>query len=253
MEEKRKTIALALSGGGNRGAVHVGILHAFDSLGIKIDAISGTSAGAIIGSLYCSGLSGSDIRDIFDKQKANKLLHFTFKNTGIANMANLVTVLENNISKNDYKALKTKLFVCASNIDNDQFEILEDGDLFAHVCASASIPILFEPVLINGMYYVDGGLFNNLPADPLFGNYDIVIGVHVNNYKVLGKFNTKSIANRIFSMVIRQNIKQNAKKCDFFINPELDQPYRRFSKNNTEKLFDIGYKEGVKFIEDNLL
>ena len=253
MKEKQKTIALALSGGGNRGAIHVGVLYAFDVNDIKIDAISGTSAGAIIGALYSSGLSARKIKQILDVQKTMKMLHFTLKNGGIANMKNLKKVLNENIKENNYKYLKNKLFICASNIDDAEFEIFSEGDLFSHVSASGSVPILFEPVLINGKHYVDGGLFNNLPVDPLLGKYDNVIGVHVNNYKIKGKQNIKTVANQIFSMVIKQNVKRNMAKCDYLINPELDQPYRNFSKKNTEKLFEIGYNAGIEFIKENLL
>jgi NTE family protein len=253
MGKKYETIALALSGGGNRGAIHVGVLYAFDVNNIKIDAISGTSAGAIIGALYSSGLSARKIKQLLDVQTTTKMLHFTLKNGGIANMKNLKKVLKENIKENNYKNLKNKLFICASNIDDADFEIFSEGDLFSHVSASASVPILFEPVLINGKYYVDGGLFNNLPVDPLLGNYDTIIGVHVNNYQISSKKNIKTIANQIFSMVIKQNVKRNMTKCDFLINPELDQPYRNFSKKNTEKLFDIGYNAGLEFIQNNLL
>lgn len=253
MSKKHKTIALALSGGGNRGAIHVGVLYAFDVNNIKIDAISGTSAGAIIGALYSSGLSARKIREILDAQKTTKMLNFTLKNGGIANMKNLVKVLKDNIKDNSYNKLRNKLFICTSNIDDAESEIFSEGDLFSHVCASASVPILFEPVLINGKYYVDGGLFNNLPVDPLLKNYDTIIGVHVNNYKISEKRNIKTIANQIFSMVIKQNVKRNMSKCDFIINPELDQPYRNFSKKNTDKLFDIGFKTGMEFINANLI
>ena len=253
MGGKHKTIALALSGGGNRGAVHVGVLHAFDENKIKIDAISGTSAGAIIGALYSSGMLAINIKELLDKQKTSKMLHFTLKNGGLANMRNLKKILKENIKENNYKHLKNKLFICASNINEAEFEIFSEGDLFSHVCASGSVPILFEPVLINGNYFVDGGLFNNLPVDPLLGNYDNVIGVHVNNYHINTKQGFKTIANQVFSMVIKQNVKRNMDKCDYIINPELDQAYRNFSKKNSEKLFKIGYNAGIEFIKENIL
>ncbi len=245
-------VVLALSGGGNRGAVHIGVLHAFDENKIKIEAISGTSAGAIIGALYSSGMSAISIKELLSKQKTSKMLHFTLKNGGLGNMKNLIKVLKENIKNNDYKHLKNKLFICASNINEAEFEIFSEGDLFSHVCASASVPILFEPVLINGKHYVDGGLFNNLPVDPLLGKYDNIIGVHVNNYKISGKQSFKTIANQVFSMVIKHNVKRNMIKCDYIINPELDQPYRNFSKRNSEKLFEIGYNAGIEFIKNEV-
>jgi len=248
---KNKTIALALSGGGNRGSIHVGVLHAFDLHGIKIDAISGTSAGSIIGALYSSGIPAIELKEIMASQSIGKMLHFTLKKSGLANMKGLRNVLETHIKNNNYTNLDIKLFVCASNIDDADFEIFSEGDLFSHVCASSSVPILFEPVIINNKHFVDGGLFNNLPVDPLLNKYDTIIGVHVNNYKIEGKYGIKTIANQIFSMVIKQNVKRNMKKCDFVINPSLDKPYRSFSKQTTELLFNIGFEAGIEFLTKN--
>ena len=252
MTVKTQTIALALSGGGNRGAIHVGVLHAFDENNIKIDAISGTSAGSIIGALYSSGLSAIKIKAIMDKQKTSTMLHFTLKNGGLANMKNLKKILKANIKENNYTHLRNKMYVCASNIDKAEFEIFSEGDLFSHVSASSSVPILFEPVILNNMQYIDGGLFNNLPVEPLVGKYGKVIAVHVNNYEIERKHTIKTVANQIFSMVIKQNVKRNMLKCDFVINPPLDKPYRTFSTKTTEKLFNIGYNAGLEFIKENL-
>ncbi len=250
---KKKTIALALSGGGNRGAVHVGVLYALEQNNIKIDAISGTSAGAIIGALYSSGISAIELKGIMESQTIGKMLHFSLRKSGLADMKGLRKVLKDHIKENSYSSLNIPLFVCASNIDDADFEIFSEGDLFSHVCASSSVPILFEPVVIGNKHYIDGGLFNNLPVDPLLGKFDSIIGVHVNNYKIEQKYNIKTIANQIFSMVIKQNVKQNMAKCDYLINPKLDKPYRSFSKQNTEELFEIGYKAGVEFLTQNKL
>ncbi len=253
MNKDRKTIALALSGGGIRGAIHIGVLQAFDEHNIKIDAIAGTSAGAIVGALYSAGIAPLEIKEIIKEHNFRNSFHFSLNLDGLSTMKYLRRLLEVNIKESSYENLKNKLFVCCSNIDKGDFEIFSEGDLFSHVCASASIPIIFEPVLINGLHYLDGGLFNNLPIEPLVGNYDNLIGIHVNNYLLPEKYNIKRIANQIFSMVIKQNVKPNMKKCDFLINPILENPHRTFNKKNTEILYDIGYQEGLNFLENNNL
>ena len=248
---KQKTIGLALSGGGNRGAIHLGVLHAFDINEIKIDAISGTSAGAIVGSLYCAGHSAIDLKSVLESQTLGKMLHFSLKKTSIANMKGLRKILEDHIVSNSYDLLTRKLYVCASNMDDAKAEIFSTGDLFTHVCASSCIPIIFEPIIMDNKHYIDGGLFNNLPVEPLIGKYDTIIGVHVNNYKITGDYSMKTIANHIFSTVIKENVKRDIPKCDFFINPELKEPYTTFSKKNVNLLFDIGYKAGMDFLVKN--
>jgi NTE family protein len=248
---EKKTIALVLSGGGNRGAIHIGVLHAFDEYNINIDAISGTSAGAIIGALYCSGLSALELKDILDSQTIRKMLNLRFAKDGIADMKSLRKLLETNIQHNSYDKLKKKFFVCASDIYEADYEIFSDGDLISHVCASASVPIIFKPLIINNKHYVDGGLFNNLPVEPVLNKYDTVIGVHVNNYKIGGSLGYKVIAKQVFSVVIKHNVKRNMKLCDFVIDPILEKSYRNFSKKTTNELFEIGYKEGIAFLKQN--
>ena len=244
---------MALSGGGNRGAVHLGVLHAFDTHQVKIDAISGTSAGSVIGALYSAGYSAIELKHILESQTIGKMLHFSIKRTSVANLNGLRNVLENHLQENSYDALNRKLYVCASNMDDAKFDIFSSGDLITHVCASCCVPIIFEPIIIDGKHYIDGGLFNNLPVDPLIGNYDTLIGVHVNNYKIVGKYSMKTIASHIFSTVIKENVKRNMPKCDFVINPELEKSYNTFSKHNVNTLFDIGYKAGMEFLEKNNL
>jgi len=155
-EKPVKSVSLVLSGGGARGAIHLGVLKAFDDHNIKIDGISGTSIGAIIGALYCEGLLKMD---------------------------KLIKLLSEWIPENDFKALKIPYYSCVSNFDSGNYEILSEGDLYKSIVASASIPVVFEPVTINDNLYIDGGLYNNLPVEPLLKNSKCIIGVHVNNYK----------------------------------------------------------------------
>jgi len=179
------------------------------------------------------------------------MLNLRFSKDGLADMKGLRRLLENNIEHNSYEKLKKKLFVCASDIYEADYKIFSDGDLFSHVCASSSVPIIFKPVIIDGKHYVDGGLFNNLPVEPVLNKYDMVIGVHVNNYKIGGSLGYKVIAKQVFSVVIKQNVKRNMKLCDFVIDPKLEKSYRNFSKKTTNILFEIGYKEGVEFLKRN--
>ena len=72
-----KSVALVLSGGGARGAIHLGALHAFDENSIKIEAISGTSIGAIIGALYCAGVSPMDIKELLRSHKFASIFHLS--------------------------------------------------------------------------------------------------------------------------------------------------------------------------------
>ena len=239
---------MVLSGGGARGAIHLGVLKAFDENGIKIEAISGSSIGAIIGSLYCAGVSPLEIKSIIRSKKFASVFHLSWNKKGLLTMTRLRKTLSQFIPINDFKSLKTPFYCCISNLDTGNYEIVSSGDLGLAVSASASIPILFEPVEINGYHYVDGGLFNNLPVEPLQEKYKNVVGVHVNNYQQSSTNNLRAVAERVFTLVSKQNVDPNLKKCDFVIEPKLNQSYRVLDFRHTNELFDIGYEEGLKFI-----
>jgi len=241
-------VALVLSGGGARGAIHLGVLKAFDENEIKVDAISGSSIGAIIGALYCAGISPLEIKSIMRSKKFASVFHLSWNKKGLLTMTRLRKTLGQFIPINDFKSLKTPFYCCISNLDTGTYEIVDSGDLGLAVSASASIPILFEPVKINGYHYVDGGLFNNLPIEPLKEKYKNIVGVHVNNYQQTTTNNLRAVAERVFTLVSKQNVEPNLKLCDFVIEPLLDQSYRVFDFRHTDELFEIGYEEGLKFI-----
>ena len=250
MAEPIKSVSLALSGGGARGAVHLGVLQALDEYNIKIEAISGSSIGSIIGSLYCSGLSPKEIKNMLNTQTFRGILHFSWGKEGVLNMNKLIKLLSTLIADNDFKKLNIPFYSCVSNLNKGEYEILQSGDLYKSIAASASIPILFTPIEINGEHYLDGGLFNNLPVEPLLENHKNIIGVHVNNYQKSNKADVKSSAEKIFTHVIGLNVTPRLNTCDFIINPFIDDHIEVLDFEKTDYLFDIGYKEACKLIED---
>jgi len=242
-----KTLAVVLSGGGSRGAIQLGVLQALDEYKIQIDAMSGTSIGSIIGSLYCAGVKPYAILDIIKSSGFRDMFHFTWHRNGLMDMSKLKKILKDNIKTNSFESLKIPMHVCVSNIDKGEFEIFKSGSLFNKVTASASIPVVFEPVKIGDYYYVDGGLFNNLPVEPFIGNYDEILGVHVNNYKNKDQHDMKAVAERIVNLVIKKNVEPNLERCHHVINPFVDKKYSSLNFKNADKLFELGYEDGVKF------
>lgn len=244
-------VAVALSGGGARGAIHLGVLQAFDDHNISVKAISGTSIGSVIGALYCAGASPIEIRSFMNTKVFLKVFSVSIKKQGLLNMKRLIKLLSNLIPENDFKALKIPFYSCVSNLENGGFEILSQGDLFKSIVASASIPVVYEPVLINGQYYMDGGLFNNLPVEPLLGLKNIV-GVHVNNYKPSNEMNIASSAEKIFTLLIKSNVKPQLDKCDFVIEPYISNHIGVLDFSQTDFLFDLGYESGLNLINTKL-
>jgi len=243
------SVSLVLSGGGARGAIHLGVLQALDEYNIKVEAIAGTSIGSIIGAFYSAGITPLQMKKIMESRGFIKMFHFSWNKKGLLTMKDLYRMFEKYHPDKSFSSLNIPFYSCASNLDTNRCEIFHDGDLHKAVAASASIPVLFQPVEMNGCHYIDGGLYNNFPVEPLLKKHSNILGIHINNNKQPDEYNVFAIAERIFTAVVQQNVVRKMNKCDFLINPFLEKRYGIIDFRNTEELFEIGYKEGVDFVK----
>ncbi|MCK5638758.1 MAG: patatin-like phospholipase family protein [Flavobacteriaceae bacterium] len=242
-----KNVSLVLSGGGARGAMHIGVLKALEEHRIKIEAISGTSMGAIIGVLYCQGLKADDILKILTKNSFFNLFKYNREKGGLLSMKRVKGIFEEHIPHNDFNQLKTPFYCCATNLDSGEYEIFSSGNLHSSVIASASIPIVFQPIKINNKLYIDGGLFNNLPIQPIIEKgYKNIIGIHADNYKHSDKNDTYDIAEKVFASILKHNVKPNLAKCNYVIEPSLGKKYGTLDFKKMKELSEIGYFETKK-------
>lgn len=246
------SVAVVLSGGGARGAIEVGVLQALNEYNIKVEAVSGTSIGAIVGAFYCAGIKPLEMKKIMKSQRFTKLFHFAWSKKGLLSMSELHRLFKKYEIGESFDSLKIPFFACASNLEKESEEIFHSGNLHQAVVASASIPLLFEPKIINNYHYIDGGLYNNFPIEALIDDYSYILGVHVNNFNHPKDYNAMAIAERVFSAVIKNNVKKKLILCDYLINPFLDDRVGIVDFGTTDKLFEIGYNEGVKFIKSEL-
>ncbi len=199
-EASRPKVGLVLSGGAARGLAHIGVLKALEEQGIKIDAIAGTSMGAVVGGLYASGykideleklalnidwqaaLSDAppredvpfrrkqDDRDFLVKQK------LSFRDDGSLGLPlgviqgqNLALLLESLLAHTsdtrDFDKLPIPFRAVATDIANGEKVVFRKGHLPQVIRASMSIPAVFAPVELNGRLLVDGGMTDNIPLD----------------------------------------------------------------------------------------
>ena len=207
---KNPKIGLSLSGGGAKGFAHIGVLKVLDSLGVKVDYISGTSMGAIVGGLYASGYTGKEIEKIvmetdfytiianektrkettfFDKSVDKYILNIPVKDgkfnvlpkaisTGQKNIYLLKELFKNVSTIDDFSKLPIPFMCIATNLESGKIEIFEKGDLVSSIMASSAFPSLMDPVMINDSLYIDGAMTINYPSKPLKDKgIDVVIGV----------------------------------------------------------------------------
>jgi NTE family protein len=195
----RPRIGLVLSGGGARGAAHIGVLKALEELRIPIDAISGSSMGAVVGGLYAAGVPAAEIenlmtsinwQDAFSDRPSREDLSFRRKQDdvdfpvriplgvkggkvllpkGLIQGQKLQQVLRSatlpvaHVERFD--DLPIPFRALATNLESGEAVTLDHGDLTAALRASMSIPGVFAPVEIDNRVLVDGGVANNLPIE----------------------------------------------------------------------------------------
>ncbi len=234
-------IGLVLSGGGARGLMHLGVIKALNELGVQFSCISGTSAGSIIGALYAYGHSPEDIL----KQISTgyfKAVRPAWALSGLMSLEGLKTELLRYIPENNFAALKIPLTTVATDLVKGQAKYFDEGELIPAVLASACVPAVFNPVTVNGVMYVDGGILDNLPVKPIQDKCDFIIASHCNPIDDhFDRMNIKAIIERSLLMAINGNTTVSKGMCNVLIEPPGISKFGGFDIGRAKEMFAIGY------------
>ncbi len=248
------SIGIALSGGSARGLAHIGVLKALEEYDLAPRIISGTSMGALIGVLYAAGHSPSHILDLVKKERIYNLVAVKLGKNGLLKLDPITRILKEEISADNFSALKTPFYLSVANISEGKNEVKGEGPLFKYVLASISIPVLFMPQKIDGKTYIDGGLYDNLPARSIRDKCQTLIGVTVNFSESVYEFNgLRDIFQRIFNLSIESNVATSRPLCDFLIEPREIQNYTLWDFDKVDELVELGYQTAVKVITQDIL
>lgn len=233
---------IVLSGGGARGFAHIGVLKALNEYGIFPDIISAVSAGSIIGVLYADGKSPDRIFEILSTLDLFKMLQLNKPMFGLLRPQGLLKVLEQNLSVRSLEALRVPVVVSATNFTKAQTEFFSEGNIIDAVMASSAIPLVLKPYVVRGQMYVDGGLMNNLPVEPLQDRCHTLIGVNVNPIQEESQFRSfRNFADRVLHLAIRANVRNNISRCSLYIEPPGLMNYNLFKVSSAHDIFQIGY------------
>jgi NTE family protein len=247
-------LGLVLSGGGARGAAHIGVLKALEEHGISPTHVSGTSVGAIVGALYSAGVHWSEILKFFKTVSIFTTKRFAFNKPGFLDTEKFYDDLKVFFPRDNFDALEKTLYITATNVISGNLKIFSKGQLIKPVIASASFPGVFTPTEINGSYYIDGGILNNFPVEPLKQYCDTIIGVYINSLKKVSIKDLKysyTVADR--ALKIRAEVDSVSKfaDCSLIISPENLGEFGVFGMSNTDVIFEMGYSEAMKALKEN--
>ncbi len=121
-----------------------------------------------------------------------------------------------------------------------------DGDLIRKVLASSCIPGVFNPIMIEGKYYVDGGVFNNFPIEPLQTFCDVIIGSSCNHLNTIDKFrNMKDVIKRAAILSINHNMEEKIKTIDVLVEPKGLGEISIFNFSKAEDIFWLAHEEAL--------
>ncbi len=251
-QTKEKKIGLALSGGGVRGFAHLGVLQALEEVGIRAEIVSGTSAGSIVGALYCAGYDSSFIMQTLKETSLFRLLQFKVPTGGFTNLQYLEEKLLKLIPHDEIELLTIPLKITVSNLTKGEAEVKTQGSLSKYVIASSSIPLVFAPIVEDENVYTDGGLFQNFPCSSIREECSLLIGSNVMPFSTMKAEELRSIWNigmRCFDLSIQSNSKKEGELCDVLIQHHGLLNLTLFQVSKAESIKESGYKTAIETLE----
>ena len=258
---RRPRIGLVLSGGGARGAAHIGVLKVLEELRIPVDVITGTSMGAIVGGFYAAGSSPAEIEALVNSLEWNEafrdrppLEDYSFRRKedisnylikfdagirdgklalprGLIQGENLNFILKSRLihtaTVTDFDRLRIPFRAVAADIETGEAVVMGAGDLAEAIRASMSIPGVFAPVDLDGRLLVDGGIADNLPVDVARSmGADVLIAVNIGTLRrPRGKLTSAmAITAQVMTIMIQKNTDAQIatlREGDLLIQPDL--------------------------------
>ena len=282
----RPSVGLVLSGGGAKGIGHIGFIQALEDNDIPIDYITGTSMGAIVGGLYASGFSPKEMLELiaskgFAYWSTGKIdPAYTYFYSSTHDTPSFVTLnlgkdstqitsvlpisLINPIPMN-YAFLEifspytvqcgadfNKLFVPLRTVTSDVYAkhkvVLGRGPLGDAVRMSISFPMIFEPILLNGVPMYDGGIYDNYPVDVMMEEFkpDAVIGVNVGSGNSAP--DTRNMMDQLEEMIMQPNDYPFPTDKGVNVRIDLDE-FGLLAFDKYQAIYDIGYRRGLEVMD----
>lgn len=276
----RPKIGLTLSGGGAKGLAHIGILKAIDSAGLKIDYITGTSMGSIIGGLYAVGYSAdtieklsrgidwdlllsnqSSLRSIIMEEKS-EYFKYDIELPWVNNWFRLPTgVLEGQElwlkfaelfypvkEIKDFNKFSIPFECVATDISTGEAVVIDSGEIISAVRASMAIPSIFTAVEYDGKKLVDGGIVSNFPVKEVRAmGANITVGSNVSSGLL-----TPDKVNNVIQVLLQvaffreaEDTKMQVPLCNIYVPITLDK-YSMGSFGDAEDILQAGIKVGRK-------
>ncbi|MFY0599315.1 MAG: patatin-like phospholipase family protein [Cyclobacteriaceae bacterium] len=247
-------IGLVLSGGGARGVSHLGVIKALQEANVEFDAISGSSAGAIVGAFIAAGYTPEEVCKFIEQTSLFNTFRLSLNRRSILKIDKGAKELLKYFPADSFEDLKIPLYVTTTDIKKGKIKVYKKGQLIKPILASSSIPVVFDPMKIGTRYLVDGGILDNFPISPIRKEVDLIVGLHCNPIDPISTLPAwKSLLERSMMMTMTQLAHSKKKKCSVFLEPLGLSKYNVFSFNKVKEIFDFGYNYAKDEIDKGIL
>lgn len=280
---KTKNVALALSSGGARGLAHIGAIEELEAQGYHISSIAGCSMGALIGGVYAAGklYEFREWMKTIDRKKMLGLIDFSLSLNHFVKGTRIIEAIMEFVPDVNIEDLPIPYCAVATDLKAGREVMFRKGSLFKAIRASISLPSFYEPVTLNDMILIDGGIINPLPLNRVKRQPgDILVGVDVSGHdykaqwdemhrltsmqkndtslktRILDmlipdniEFNYYTVLSRASSLMIRQNsiLMAQLMKPDILVDIQMNR-YGTFDFDKSEKLVAIGRQKTLQAI-----
>ncbi len=269
-------VGLVLSGGGAKAFAHIGVLKEIEAAGLRIDYIGGTSMGAVIGGLYAAGYSAHQLDSLFNTFDFNAILTddlprqtrsitekaesdryvitFPFDGkkltlpSGLSRGHNAYNILSKLLlpvrDVTDFRDLPIPFLCIATDAEKGTQVILDHGYLPRALTASSALPTIVQPILMEGILHIDGGVVNNYPVAEIRAmGAEVIIGVDVQD-NLLARDQLNSVVDIVAQINNFRTIERMTAKIDrtdIYIEPEMNQ-FTVLSFKDRKAVIDLGQK-----------
>lgn len=231
-----------LSGGGARGIGHLGVLQAFAEVGVVPDAISATSAGALVGAFIAAGLSTAECTALLREEWQLHRTRWKLLRGELLTQRRIGDFLRTCLPCRTFEELKIPLHVSATDLERGGQRIFRKGELIPALLAASAVPVIFPPVVIDGVPYVDGGLSNNLPVEPFLDRKGDVIAVYVNPLPPYSaQRSLRRTLDRTFHLSFREMVMRSAQGCHLYVEPTALAQFGMFDLSRGAEIQRLAY------------
>jgi NTE family protein len=226
---RKQVVGLVLGAGAARGFAHIGVIKALEAQGIRPDIVVGSSAGSVIAALLASGLSGNDLNRLAltldEATIADWGLPFAGRFGGLIKGDALQNMVNREVQNKSIEQMRIPLGIVATDLQSGKGVLFRSGNTGLAVRASCSVPGVFQPAVISGKEYVDGGLVAPVPVSYARQmGATIVIAVNISSEPVhQDASGTFGIMQQTISIMQRSINQYELKSADIVITPLLKQ------------------------------